>query len=277
MPVIVSISILLFIAIAIFIWRKLRAASRADYIRTFSLPLGLFDKLRKRRPELTAKDCQLVGNALRQFFMTYLKSGHKFVAMPSQVVDELWHEFILHTKTYDRFCQQAFGRFLHHTPAVVISGDIDAGGMNKTGGVNQASEVIPTGDVIPSGGASHDGSRANIGLRRCWWYACREENINPRRPLRLPLLFALDSKLRIADGFHYLANCNSVRRNAAEGSSAMYCGGDFSNASIDGSTEGFGDSSAASSGGSNSSSNNSTSGGGSDSGGSCGGGGCGGD
>ena len=51
MPVIVSVSILLFIAIAIFIWRKLRAARRAETIRTFSLPMGLYEKLRKRRPK----------------------------------------------------------------------------------------------------------------------------------------------------------------------------------------------------------------------------------
>ena len=29
------------------------------------LPRGLYDALRKRRPELSLKDCQLVGNALR--------------------------------------------------------------------------------------------------------------------------------------------------------------------------------------------------------------------
>ena len=271
MPVIVSVSILLFLAIAIFIWRKLRAARRADTIRTFSLPMGLYEKLRKRRPELTAKDCQLVGNGLRQFFMAYLKSGHRFVAMPSQVADDLWHEFILYTKNYDEFCRQAFGRFLHHTPAVVISGVIGAGDMKKTGDMSQARDVVPAGEV------SRDHNRANIGLRRCWWYTCREENINPGKPSRLPLLFALDSKLKIADGFHYLANCNPVRRNATEGSRDVYCGSDFSSASIDGSTEGFGNSSVSSSSGWDSSSGDSASAGGSDGGSSCGGGGCGGD
>lgn len=272
MPVAVTLSILIFAIVAAVIWGKLRAARRADYIRSFSLPIGLFEKLRKRRPELTAKDCQLVGNALRQFFMAYLKSGRRFVAMPSQVADELWHEFILYTKNYDEFCRQAFGRFLHHTPAVVMSGVTEASGGNLAGSMNRAV------DVIPAGGVSHDGNRANIGLRRCWWYACREENINPGKPLRLPLLFALDSKLKIADGFYYLPNCNPLRRNATEASSAVYCGGDFSSASIDGSIEGFGDSSAPSGGGYNSSgsSSDSASGGGGDGGSSCGGGGCGG-
>ena len=245
MPVALSLSLIIFGIIAAVIWGKLRAARRADYIRSFSLPMGLYEKLRKRRPELTAKDCQLVGNALRQFFMAHLKSGRKFVAMPSQVVDDLWHEFILYTKNYDDFCRKAFGRFMHHTPAAVMG----------------------------------SASQANVGLRRCWWYACREENINPSKPLRLPLLFALDAKLKIADGFHYLPNCNPVRRNAAEGSAAIYCGSDFSSDGIDGSTEGFGDSSSSSSSAVDSGSGSdsgSDAGGGGDGGSSCGGGGCGG-
>jgi len=38
---------------------------------------------------------------LRQFFLAHLKSGRRYVSMPSQVADGLWHEFILFTKNYD--------------------------------------------------------------------------------------------------------------------------------------------------------------------------------
>lgn len=225
--------LLALLSIAMFVmWRRLRQARRADYIRGYTLPAGLYDRLRKRRPELSLKDCQLVSHALRQFFLAYLKSGRKFVAMPSQVADDLWHEFILYTKNYEHFCRHAFGGFLHHTPAVVL-------------GTAQQN---------------------NAGLRRCWWFTCREENINPREPTRLPLLFALDAKLKVADGFHYVADCSSVRRKTSgpDSSGAVYCGGDFSSASYDGGTDGFGDASA-------------DGGGFGDSGSGCGGGGCGGD
>jgi hypothetical protein len=121
------------------------------------------------------------------------------------VVDDLWHEFILHTKAYDDFCKHAFGRFLHHTPAVVL-------GPEK---------------------------RDNEGLRRVWWYACKEENINPANALRLPLLFALDAKLGIADGFVYAPNCKSLRSDAGGN---VHCGADFGDSSVDGCTDGFGDS-----------------------------------
>ena len=187
------------------VWRRARVARRAEFIRSYTLPQGLFERLKKRRPELTLKDCQLVSQALRQFFLAYLKGGRRFVAMPSQLADDLWHEFILYTKNYDAFCRQAFGRFLHHTPAVVL------------GSARQSNE----------------------GLRRCWWYACREENIDPAQPTRLPLRFALDAKFKIADGFFYVPDCGTVKNRDTGG--AVYCGGDFASSSFDGGTDGFGD------------------------------------
>lgn len=184
-------------------WRKSRYLARERFVRHYPFPKGLFDKLQKKRPGLDLKDCQLVGNALRQFFLAHLMSGRKFVSMPSQVTDELWHELILYTRNYDEFCRRAFGRFMHHTPAVVLS----------------ASRLD------------------NAGLRRTWWYACKEENIDPRRPSRLPLLFAIDAKLGIADGFRYVPQCEALRQG---GSGDVYCGGDFGSAAIDGGLDGFG-------------------------------------
>jgi len=203
-PLAVAALVLTLVLLAV--WAKLREVRRAEFIRSYSLPPGLYARLRKRRPELTVKDCQLVGRALRQFFLAYLKGGRRFVSMPSQAADDLWHELILYTRHYELFCRRAFGRFLHHTPAVVL-------GTNR---------------------------QDNAGLRRCWWFACREENIDPRKPPRLPLLFALDAKLGVADGFRYTPDCSALRRS--DGSSgAPYCGGDFGDASIDGTTDGFGD------------------------------------
>jgi hypothetical protein len=196
------------LVLAAFLFIRWRTAARAEFIRHYTLPKGLFARLQKRRPELGTKECQLVATALRQFFLAYLHGGRRFVAMPSQVVDDLWHELILYTRAYEAFCGKAFGRFLHHTPAAVL-------------------------------GPSRD---ANTGLRRCWWYACREDGIDPRKPTRLPLLFAIDAKLGIADGFHYLPDCSGVRRKGDDsGGSTPYCGGDFSSDCFDGSTDGFGD------------------------------------
>jgi uncharacterized membrane protein YgcG len=41
--------------------------------------------------------------------------------MPSRLVDEAWHEFILDSLSYIRFCETAFGEYLHHTPDEAMS------------------------------------------------------------------------------------------------------------------------------------------------------------
>ena len=204
-----AIAIGLAVAILVFIlgssilnqWIRFR---RAEFIRTYSWPPGLLERLEKHRPGLVRKDSALVSRGLRQFFVAYLMSGKRHVSMPSQVADDLWHEFILYTREYSAFCRRAFGDFLHHTPAVVLS----------------------------------EHRKSNEGLRRVWWYCCKYENINPTHPTRLPLLFALNSKLNIPDGFVYHPQCAELRRT---GSGVAYCGGDFSDSSVDGGTAGFGD------------------------------------
>lgn len=205
MNILALLIIMALILLLAWTWRRWRRSVRADYIRTYTFPPGLYEKLQKRRPELSLKESQLVGRALRQFFLAYLQGGRQYVAMPSQVVDDLWHELILYTRHYDAFCKKAFGGFLHHTPAVVL-------GRNR---------------------------QNNTGLRRVWWLTCREENIDPRKPGRLPLLFAIDHKLGIADGFVYAADCRGLRSSNA--GNTPYCGGDFSSSDFDGSTDGFGD------------------------------------
>jgi len=209
---------------------------RAEFIRTFRWPRGLLQRLEKHYPAFERKDSALVSRGLRQFFLAYLMSGKRYVSMPSQVADDLWHEFILYTREYDAFCRRAFGGFLHHTPAVVLS----------------------------------EHRQSNEGLRRVWWYCCKYENLNPIKPTRLPLLFALDSKLHIADGFVYHPDCEELRKN---GSGIAHCGGDFSDSSVDGSSSGFGDGDASGHGGDSGSSDGGS--GGDGGGGSCGGG-CGG-
>ena len=200
--VVAAISLLL---AAVLVWRVVTYYRRAEFIRSYQFPKGLFDKLAARRPELARKDIALVARGLRHFFLAYLRCGRNFVSMPSQVADDLWHEFILYTRNYEQFCGQAFGGFFHHSPAVVLA---------------------------------PEQSGTNAGLRRVWWQCCKEENIDAKNPSRLPLLFALDGKLAIAGGFLYAANCTALR---AGGRGDLFCGGDFSDGSVDGGTAGFGD------------------------------------
>ena len=216
--------------------RAWEGSLRRRFIREASLPPFLAGKLREVYPQLSARDAELVLRGLRQFFLAHLRSGRRFVAMPSRAVDEAWHQYILHTRGYEQWCEAAFGGLLHHSPAEVLGRD----------------------------------ARRNDGLRRTWYWACKEESIDPRRPTRLPLLFALDAKFAIAGGFAYQADCGDIRRAAESGA---HCGTHFSD-----STCGPGDASGLGGCDSPSSSSSSLEGdsGSSSDGDGCGGGGCGG-
>src|SRR5436190_4194549 len=37
--------------------------------------------------------------------------------VPSVPVDVAWHAFILHTRAYTEFCEEAYGGYLHHDPS----------------------------------------------------------------------------------------------------------------------------------------------------------------
>jgi hypothetical protein len=161
---------------------------RESYIRHYVFPSSLLQSLKKSYPQLEDKDQFLTARALRQYFLAHLRARNRRVGMPSKVVDALWHDFILDTKTYQVFCRNAFGAFFHH---------------------------IPSGKAMPKG-ASRD------AMRLTWHLACLEENIDPKKATRLPLLFAIDSKLQIPDGNVY--NLNALREPPQQGSGGT-CGG----------------------------------------------------
>ena len=221
--------------LCVFLFLALRAwelSLRRQFVHEAPLPRFLGAKLMAQYPQLSVRDTELVLHGLRQFFIAYLRSKRQFVAMPSKVVDAAWHEFILHTRGYEQWCHAAFGSLLHHSPAEVLGRD----------------------------------PKRNSGLRRAWFWACKEESIDPGAPTRLPLLFALDKKFAIAGGFTYVPNCRDINNKAG---SDAYCGTSFG----DGGGGGCGGGGDGSSDGSFSFSSDS---GGSDGGSSCGGG-CGGD
>ncbi len=229
-PIFIALAIA---CLALVIWSQ---RMREQHIREAPMPRFLKKKLIEAYPHFSAKDCDLVERGLRQFFLACSRSQKKFVAMPSKAVDAMWHEFILHTKAYEAWCSVALGHFLHHTPAEALGKK----------------------------------AKGNDGLRRAWYWACKDEAIDPKKPSRLPLLFALDAKLAIAGGFSYLPDCSDIARKSAEGGTGTdsFCGTHFSDGSYSSESSTTGDF-----GGADASSSSGDGGGGD--GGSCGGG-CGG-
>ncbi|WP_448547768.1 glycine-rich domain-containing protein [Thalassotalea fusca] len=163
-----------FTALFLFIWYLYRRhKARLAFIQTYQFPEAISRAVSTTYPHLDDKQVGLVLDALKSYFLIAYKSKQQAVAMPSQVVDVAWHQFILFTKNYQMFCKKGLGRFLHHTPTEAMKS--------------------PT--------------KAQEGIKRTWRLACAQDLINPKLPTKLPMLFAIDALLKIEDGFFYSLNC----------------------------------------------------------------------
>lgn len=73
-------------------------------------------ELKETYPDLNPKYYMLALEATEQYFQLHKKYPKKFLYMPSEVADLVWHNFILHTREYMNYCQKEFGEFFHHSP-----------------------------------------------------------------------------------------------------------------------------------------------------------------
>jgi hypothetical protein len=105
--------------------------------------------------------------------------------MPSKGVDLVWHEFILDTVEYERFCRQAHGRTLHHAPE-----------------------------------RSMDPAAQNQGVATTFAMACRDEGTQPPGMLALSVLFTVDATLQMADGQPWTLDCG---RSTCAASAPVRC------------------------------------------------------
>jgi len=167
----IIVTIFLFLVLLIFSYYINQ--QRSIFIDRYEFPAGVTKRIKQKYDHLTDDDISHILDGLKSFFIISLKAKGKMVAMPSQSIDFAWHEFILFTHSYQLFCKKGLGGFLHHTPTEAM----------KT----------PTS--------------AQLGIKRAWRISCDLESIDPKRPRRLPLIFAIDKTLNIEDGFIYNINC----------------------------------------------------------------------
>jgi hypothetical protein len=186
--IVVILMLLGLIALTVVWWRSL-LRSRSHFIDNYPYAKFLDKRLAARRPELSEEQRRLVFAALREYFQLCRVARKRMVAMPSQAVDDAWHEFILFTRQYQRFCASSFGRFLHHTPAEAMR--------------------TPT--------------QAQDGIKRAWRLACQRDGIDPKAPGSLPLLFGIDAMLGIAGGFTYRLDCMAAGVGAKTGADSGFC------------------------------------------------------
>ena len=92
------------------------ANEREEFIQNYVFSAELSKATLKAHPDLNQEQAGKVLEGLREYFQICLNYRCKNVGMPSKLVDTAWHEFILRTREYQEFCDNAFGKFLHHTP-----------------------------------------------------------------------------------------------------------------------------------------------------------------
>jgi hypothetical protein len=145
---------------------RTRATRRKEFVATYRLPSAVGRKLRRKLGEST--DLGIAFRGLHQWLRLHV-APPGLLAMPSNPVDQLWHDFILHTQDYQAFCRQAYGRTLHHSPEQSMS-----------------STMLE---------ALH-----GEGIGRSFAMACADEGIRLPQMLGLPVLFQVNTALAMPDG-----------------------------------------------------------------------------
>lgn len=135
------------------------------------LPAAAYQELLRHHPQLTSDQAELVTEGLRQWYRVVQLVGNRPLAMPSRVVDDLWHAHITCTRDYAGFCLRAFGRFLHHHPESMMD---------------------------PAAAARNGGAH----LRRTLEVSRQIEGTDG-----LPLLFRIDAELEVTGARHFVLAC----------------------------------------------------------------------
>ncbi|MDB5259277.1 MAG: hypothetical protein JWO73_485 [Candidatus Taylorbacteria bacterium] len=66
--------------------------------------------------KISKKEAEELVADLVKFLYLCATNTTKFGLSPSKKIDEAWHNFIVFTKEYAKFCETNFGFFIHHNP-----------------------------------------------------------------------------------------------------------------------------------------------------------------
>jgi len=154
--------------------RSRATTRRLAYIDAYPFPTSVRLRFAAQHESLSTDNLDTVQAGTRQWFRLAARHPKAKLSMPSILVDDMWHELVLHTRDYAEFCEAAIGRFLHHTPESAMNADAAA-------------------------------ANGTAGLALTYRLAQQDEGGEPGG--RLPLLFRVDRELGISGGRRYLADC----------------------------------------------------------------------
>ena len=86
------------------LWKKISNYRHDDLCRRFS-----------EKHKLSQEITSIIFTEMKRFIFISIISNE--VCSPSKIVDEMWHEFIMHTSHYRDFCNIFNSEFIDHTPS----------------------------------------------------------------------------------------------------------------------------------------------------------------
>jgi hypothetical protein len=183
--------------------------ARLEYIKAYKFPNIVCKKFLGEHKYLSIEQAEQVAEALKQFFMAYAlcndggKKPKDGFMMPSRIADELWHQFMLDSANYEKFCKTAYGKMLHHKPGA------DNGGNKNLRFMKSFPKSV---------------NNIYLYMEKLKEYG-EHKSING-----IPLLFAIDSYLKIDKGFYYdvqtMTNLSASIKSAAIASASSGSSGD---------------------------------------------------
>ncbi len=93
-----------------------------DKLQKYEIPSGVIERIKPKELFNKMTDAQIkdIVNEFKKFMAIVVINleTDKRVEMVSELVDEVWHTFILFTNEYRKFCDTLVGEYIHHEPNV---------------------------------------------------------------------------------------------------------------------------------------------------------------
>jgi hypothetical protein len=160
---------------------------RQRFVATYVLPDRLGRELGHRYSSISS--LAPARRALRQWLRLHILAPEALV-LPSEAVFVLWRDFV-NSKAFPAFSQHAYGHIVARQPDVTF--------------LRRRPDFSDTG-----------------GLALTFGMACVDEGLDTPHPMRVPLLFTIDSALGIDDGQHWVLNCGHSTCHAGPGARCTF-------------------------------------------------------
>ncbi|MEX3983693.1 hypothetical protein AB4Y45_32445 [Paraburkholderia sp. EG287A] len=163
-------------------------------LHAYEFPQVVRDVFRRENPHLSTGQQDLAFKGLKEYFMLMLleqQSGRRAsLGMPSVLVDDAWHAFVLCTRQYEEFCLKFFGQMVHHMPDP----------SSRPGVLDENSDF--------SVGTENTWNAYRRGVRKFPAYFSAVAD--------MPLLFGLDTYIGLSTGWLWTPSAlNALDRQAA--------------------------------------------------------------